>query len=184
MKSFQKWAIWKHSAPWQFFHSLSLWASVDQSNTSPRAKWKTWASTNCGEVPRFLLTQLGSFLWYSSTRFFQCQSLPGYKTFSNKLFWKATWTTRGPSYASLSPSPKWFLGKTGFGEFGWETHESFLLRKSSVILGLLKYFHCRQHQKSLWIPGFLKHVTSILFLSCFMPSLLSFSPYRVHTITG
>ena len=114
MKSFQKWAIWKRSAPWQFFHSLSLWASVDQSNTGPRAKWKTWAFTNCGEVPRFLLTQLGSFLWCSSIRFFQCQSLPGYNTSSHKLFWKATWTTRGPSYASLSPSPKWFLGKTGF----------------------------------------------------------------------
>ena len=182
MKSFQKWAIWKHSAPWQFFHSLSLWASVDQSNTSPPAKWKTWASINCGEVPWFLLTQLGLF----------CDTLPPDSS-SAKVY-------QGTKHSQINYSEKLHepLGdhlmhhsalrpNGSSGRLVLENLAGKRTRAScsgSHLLSLLKYFHCRQHQKSLWIPEFLKHVTSILFLSCFMPSLLSFSPYRVHTITG
>lgn len=70
----------------KFFHRPSLWVGVNQHNTSPLAKWKTWAFTSSGEVPQFLFTQLRSEIFYD-TLFQQILPMPDSPSVQDILEW-------------------------------------------------------------------------------------------------
>lgn len=164
----------KHSAPDSSSVASAFGQSVDQSNASPRAKWRRREPLpTVVRSPR----SWGLFCDTLPTRFFQCQSLPGYKNILKyEIILKSYMNPLGTIlYITFSLGPNGSLEDSlenlAQGN-AWETSYS-----GSRLLspGCSSITFIAATLEILWIPEFLKHVNNILFLTCFMPNPLSLS---------